>query len=702
MKRAINYNFTGTMNPITSYDPDLLNVGSIIRRYAGNNPEDNYIAPANIGLARPMEASTAIPSIYPHVHVVNDNLDYIFLCDNATAAVSRRIVLYEHNKLTSEFIWKGFITLTYPIAGNKTIRGFRVSREFYSDGTVSVSDTTVTGVGTLWNDSRLSVGSRIGFGSTDPTQITAWYEITDISSNTSITIDSSATFSSDTPYVIEDLMVITSTTNATLTNGGLFVAKGLRPELFSPSGTTISAATTDDRQRAVYWLSDANTVTNTTAAGAAIEERTSWTEQNVYVINLTGAKIYKYNIRAALSLSSGKSNDAYVLETGNQAVTGTMSQANNGRIATVGHGPGENILSLYFVTTTRVYRCAVSDIVAGSTTWQSDAMVEIPPGGANTYSATSALSSIEYSSIIDRFFIMTTGSGGVRSYCTRYQTGSDQFDHIFLIDSKQLDQSLADINSVPHPVILALPFSAWIEGRFLYLARIGTTAVNNQLYSLPLAAHQTYAFTTNQYIITPKFDISNANKLYALYVNNIERLGSDTFSLQTEPYRTYYRTSGIADNSGTWTLLNDRKDLSGVSGNDIQFAFTFKIMGTTCIPARLTGLSVVYEDLSTDSHYNPSLNLSSLINRVFAYRQTEDWGGNIPPLRIRLTNADTNVSILDDNTISQSAGVFEYSDDNGVSWNVWDNTQNAVGNFIRYTASSLPASTKIKATILQL
>jgi len=702
MIRAINYNFSGIMNPITSYNPNLLNVGTIIRRYTGNNPEDNYIAPTNIGLARPMEASTAIPSIYPHVHVIDENLDYIFLCDNAAAAVNRRIVLYEHNKLTSEFTWKGFITITYPIAGNKLIRGFRVAREFYTEGTVSVSGTTVTGVGTLWNDSRLSVGSRIGFGSTDPTQITTWHEITNISSNTNITIDSSATFSSDTPYVIEDLMVITSVTNATLTNGGLFVTKGLRPELFTPSGTTIDAATTVDRQRAVYWLADAATVTNTTAAGAAIENRTSWTEHNVYVLNVTGARIFKYNIRAALTVASGRSNDAYVLETGNQVVTGTMSQANNGRITIAGHGPGEGILSLYFVTTTRIYRCAVSGITAASTTWQSDAMVETPPGGANTYPLTNAFSSIEYSSIIDRFFIMTTGTAGARSYCTRYQTVANQFDHIFLIDSKQLDQSLADLNSVPHPVILALHFSTWIEGRFLYLARIGTTAVNNQLYSLPLAAHQTYAFDTDQYIITPKFDISGANKLYTLYVNNIERLGSDTFSLQTEPYRTYYRTSGIADDSGTWTLLNDRKDLSGISGNDIQFAFTFKIMGTTCIPARLTGLSVVYEDLSTDSHYNPSLNLSSLTNRIFAYRQSEDWGGNIPPLKIKLTNADTNVSILDDNTISQYSGIFEYSNDNGSSWNAWDNTQNMVGNFIRYTASSLPASTKIKATILQL
>ena len=141
--------------------------------------------------------------------------------------------------------------------------------------------------------------------------------------------------------------------------------------------------------------------------------------------------------------------------------------------------------------------------------------------------------------------------------------------------------------------------------------------------------------------------------------------------------------------------------MSGVNGTEIQFAFTFKILGLTCIPARLTGLSLTYEDLSTDSHYQPSLNQSSLASRIFAYRQSGDWGGNIPILKIRLSNAETNTLILEDTTTTQLSGVFEYSTNNGVTWAAWNNTQNLVGNFIRYTATTLPGGTKIKATILQ-
>ena len=60
-------------------------------------------------------------------------------------------------------------------------------------------------------------------------------------------------------------------------------------------------------------------------------------------------KIYKYNLRAALTVASGKSTNAFVLVTGTQAVTGTTSVLNNGRIGILGHGPGSGIKSFYFV-----------------------------------------------------------------------------------------------------------------------------------------------------------------------------------------------------------------------------------------------------------------------------------------------------------------------------------------------------------------
>jgi hypothetical protein len=705
MIKAINYKFDGgtaSTTPLSSYDETKVNLSSLMRIYTGLNPKDKFAGPMKIGMARPMEASTQIAGIYPHVYAYSSTIDWVFLFDNATAAATRRVILYECNKTTSEFNWVGFVLLTFPTATAHTIRGARVSVNLYTTGTASVSGTSVTGVGTSWTTDEMNVGSRIGFGSTDPTQITTWYEISAVGGNTSITLTVSGGTIDDGPYVIQDMMILITTTNATPANGGLFVAKGVSHDSFSAQ-ITIPAAVSTDNIRAVYWIADAATVINTASCGCALGSFTSWTNQLCYVID-TNRRVYIYNFRKALTVASGKDTTGTVITTGvlTSAFTGTISQANNSRVGVLSHGPGLGVESLYFVTTTRIYRAAISSLTAGNTSWTSDIMVEIPPGGANTYTATSALTSVEISATIDRLVVTTTGAAGVRSYVTRYNTISDPMDHIFLVDDKQLDQSLADSGGAPHPAILALPFSAWSEGGILYLCRVGTTAAQIQIYTLPIGAHRYYVNTTLERLITPKFDISDSTVLYNVYTSAIDELGDDTFSLPTEPYDVWYRTTGISDNSGVWTMLDQLGTLSGVSGTSIQFSFTFKILGATCIPARINAISLIYEDQNNDSHYEPSFSNSSASTNVFAYRQGTTWGSNIPNLRIRLWNIDTGVSVLDDTILLSSFGTWEYSTNNGSSWNTWDAAQDAVGNYIRYSASSLPGGIRVRALLTQV
>lgn len=701
--KSANIRFNGVTTGITTYDASVTNIGSLIKQYTGVTNEENFIGPAKIGLARPMEQSTAIPGIYPYVISFDENTDWVFLADGASASATRRIILYEYNKENSTFGWQGFIRLTFPSATNHTIRGFRVSRELYTSGTVEVSGTSVTGSGSTWSADRMSAGCRIGFGSTDPKQISTWYEISSVNSDTSITLNASAgIISSGTTYVIEDMMIIVTTTNATAVNGGLFVAKGIRKELFSPSGTVIPSAVSTDNVRAVYWLADASTVTNTTSCGAALGNLISWIDQSVYVINSSGAKVYVYNFRKALTLVSGKDTTTNTIITGNQVVTGTISVANNGRVGTINNGPGSGVESLYFATTTRIYRSALSAITAGSTTWQSDVMAERPPGGVSTYALTNVMTSVEIANDIDRLIITTTGNGGARSYVTQYNTAGDSFDHIFLNDDKQQDQSSSDSGGVPHPAILALPMSVWSEGGILYLSRVSTSTSYNQVYTLPIGAHQSYAINNNQMLISPKIDVSGSNKLYYVTPKYVKKLGSDTFSLPTEPFKLYYRTNGISDNTGGWTELDDYGDLSGVSATEIQFMFIFKILGTTCIPSRIMGLTLMYEDNATDSHYEPSISNSSITNRIFAYRQGTLWTSAIPNMRIRLYNATTAALVLDDDILSSAFGTFEYSTDGGSSWLVWNSSADVVGNYIRYTATSLPSGIRVRSLLTQV
>lgn len=650
--------------------------------------------------------------------------DWIFLADNATAAATRRVSFYSFDRTTSLFSWKGFVIGTLPAATNHTIRGFRTIYDTYTSGTVGVSGATVTGSGTTWSADRIFIGSRIGFGSTDPTQIATWYYINAVTNDTSLTIQVSDTASgtggtaaslsitSGTSYVIEDLRFLMSTTNATATNGGLFMVAGTSADSFSTNGQTVPTSVATDKVKACYWLADASTVTNTAAAGCAIEDKANWTTQYAYVLDTAG-RVYKYNFRGAMTLATGKTTSCYVLRTGVQApvITGTMSQLNNGRIGSLAHQGG--ILSLYFATTTRIYRIPLTNIVLDSTNWaggEADAMVEMPTGGTGTYLATSTMAAVEIADQIDRLIVTTTGAGGAtahhRMYLTQYNTVSNPFDHVFTVDSGQADSSTASPDSAPHVSAQGAALGVWSTDGLVYISRAGATAFTNIMYAIPLAADWAYANITGQpkqRLITPSISTSNATKYKRVYVSHADYQGAGNLTIPTEPYKIYYRTAGISDDSGSWTQISNTGDMSAVSASEnIQFMFEFRVIGTFCLPTRVYSVSIIYEDNTTDSHYQPSVVNSSVTSKTFAWRFSTLFGGTVPTLRIRLYDAVTGGLILDDTTTASSSGTWQKSTNGGSSWGAYDTADKTnETTYIKYTPTTLGDNIKVRALLTQ-
>ena len=705
-KRAVEHMFTGSTTPLTSYDSSLTNLGSLIVQKTGGTAVEKFAGPIPVSVARPMEASTAIACQYPHVLEFAPDEHWVFLADLTTAASTRRVVLYKFTPSTQAWSWRGFITLTYPAATAHTIRGLRVVRHTHSAGTVQVTGTALTGTGTLFTTNRLAAGGRIGFGTTDPTQVTTWYYVSAIGSETGMTLTASTTVPGGTSYVYEEFRIYTSTTNATTTNGGLFVAKGVNYDDFVPGGTTINAATTTDNLKAVYWLADASTVLNTIAAGLSIGSATPTnTNTDLYVLNAesgTTVRIYKYNGRAALSgLASGKSTSAFVLRTGVQTTTGTTSQTNTHRIATLGHGPGSGQSNLYFATTTRIYRCPESGIIDASTTFISDAMLEIPPGSANTFAATSAMTSVEYAASIDRL-IITTGAAS-RTYLTQYNSTSSPLDKVMFCNNNQIDQSTANSGLAAYPSSLSGGFSVWSEAGICYLARTGTTAAINLLYAFPLGADWDFASSTNQRLVSPEISTPNCSHYSKLGVFHEGMIGSDNLGIALEPFRAYYRTSGISDNSGSWTLISETGDLSSIAGaSSIQIMFEFKVASNFCLPARIFGFVISYEDTATDSHYQPSVQHSSTTAKRFGWRFATAFGGTVPTLTIRLYDAVTDSLLLTDTTAAAANGTWEKSTNDGGAWGSYNTTDKAnETTYIRYTPTSLADNIKVRAILTQ-
>ncbi len=730
--------------------------------------------------------------------------DWVFLADNLGAAVTRRITCFIYDRTTSLFTWRGFIIMTYAAGGGtQTIRGMRIIYDTYTTGTIEVAGATVTGTGTAWSASRMSIGSRIGFGSTDPTQIATWYYINAVNSDTSITIQSTVTTSgtggtaanitigSGTAYVIEDLKVLTATTAAVLAAAGLSMTNGLAFDDFTVGGTTIAAATTVDKTKVVYSLVDLDSVystgtvtvpTSTTvtgvgtawtaalylgcrigfgstnpasittwytitavasttsmtissnatvaggsnyvivggngvACGLAIDDRVSWTEQYAYVLEMQAAttpQVYKYNFRTDLTtlggIATGKTSSAWVLTTGLQTIAGSLTQTNNGRIGALGHGPGAGVKCLYFVSGTRVHRAPLTDITQGSTTWISDSMTEVPTGGSSTYTLSSLLTSVEIADQIDRLILTSTGAGATvahhRAYITKYDaSGSYEFDHIFMTDTGQQDQSTADSDSTPHPNTQGAALSVWSQGGLVYMARAGLAATTNIMYAVPLGADWEYATgTVKQRLITPAMATTNAIKLSKVYVNNADYLGAGGLTMPTEPIRLYYRTSDIDDDSGVWTLVDPTGDLSAATATDeIQFAIEFRTIGAICIPNRIYNICCTYEDDTTDSHYQPSVAHSSTTGKMFAWRFSTAFGSTVPTLRIRLYNASTGGLLLDDTTTASAAGTFEKSTNDGAAWGSYNTTDKGVSEttYIRYTPTVLADNIKVRALLTQ-
>ncbi len=619
--------------PISSYDSTKWNMGSLLRQYTGASAEDNYISTQQTIVARPFEESVSLAVMYPHAITISDTIDWVFLVQNlATAVATRAIILYEYNKVLNTYNWKGFITVTLPTATAHTIRGFRVARYLHTTGTVEVSGTSVTGTSTQFTSERIAVGARIGFGSTDPNAITTWYTISAIGSNTGITLSSTAgTIPSGTPYVIEELRPMLDTTNATLANGGVFVAKGVNFSDFTPAGTTIPASAAGvDNLKLVYKLSDAATTTIQVASGLMIDEEISKTEHYIYVINgTTSLTCYKMNVRAAGTITSGQMllTGSDLVVTGAQVVTGTNSQTNNGRLETTLHGPGAGIKSLYFVTTNRIYRCNVSDITAGNTSWITDSRTEVPPGNINTFPALNTLSSIEYVASADVFLIPTTTG---RLYITKFPTTSgDEFNYVTGINMYLNDSSLSDGDAPTDPLnFLATAFSLWSQNGVCHIARQGTTALLMRLTNIPIAVHSEWAGVTNQRLISPEVFTPNNYRFSKVCISNVSTVGISPFKIPTESYKLYYRTSGISDNSGAWTLLNQAGDISVITtANSIQFMIEFDVISMGVgVPARILGITVTYDDLTTDFHYLPSADLSNKTTKTFAWKHSVALG----------------------------------------------------------------------------
>jgi hypothetical protein len=185
-----------------------------------------------------------------------------------------------------------------------------------------------------------------------------------------------------------------------------------------------------------------------------------------------------------------------------------------------------------------------------------------------------------------------------------------------------------------------------------------------------------------------------------VYVDDTAYFNTPRFAIPREPYTLYYRTAGISDDSGAWTLISPSGSTSG-SASSIQFKLTFSTLGYYSIPSRIHGITLLYSSSIPQqviSNYDPSVSQTNIGSQIFAWRQTAKFNDNIPDLNLNLYSG--SALVLTDSVSTSVSGSWEYSTTEGNTWLSWSSTADAVDNYIRYTATNpLPSGSVIKALL---
>lgn len=751
MRTTLINTFDGTIGSITSYTQSRALKGNLIQQYTDTNGK-KYLQPLKYntltgqGALNMYNAHSSFANSNPTVISWNDDIDYIFTTYTTGQAQYCTIMLTKYTLSTntytavgrlSMFFTSGSLAAAYRLAW--FVQGYM---HRYTAGTVAVNGLSVTGIGTSFSSSRMATGARIGFGTSSHTAISTWYDIDSISSDTSLGLTFSAgSYSAGTPYVIEELRLhVLHTRQGTQQQyAGYSLVKGLHEGCFSsvltvyeatPSLFGLTSGVFVDNVRAHYLLEPG--VYSTASAfggvggvsqakyyyGLALDDPESDATQHSYVwsrmfdLNTTRFELLKFNTRAALTMAptssfrppsllgtaTGSTTDAFLFRTGSQSIAGTFLQGGVVFLGTPSHGPGAGQKSLLFQTTSRLYQIPISLVASASTTWLAYSHTQIPPGTSNT-TLTSTYTQFVWMPKNDTFFT----SSFVAPFHSNLEKFSFQATRFFWPWLGKYRSTTIDNNSGEYYTNGGLAINhAYNESKgILHTVASPGGSTFNYIYPIPIDADYDFAIAQNQFVMTQKFDTPNNSAFYAVRLNERIPIDYDQYKISSGNTRIYARTSGIDDNTGTWSRIPDNGDISAVflPANQIQFAVAWEIASMTGVVPYVYSLEFSYEDSTQDSHYYPSLNQSSASSRIFAFIQGQSWGGTIPNLRMRLYNASSGFLITDDTVTGSASGTWEYSTDSATTWNAWSSAADSVGNYIRYTANSLPANTIIRALL---
>jgi hypothetical protein len=670
----------------TGYDSSFVNLGTNMLRYTGSNIEDNYIGPLNEKFFHNAIAfsNNRYGYIFDVIRLTRD-IDVIF---QNNVSNTQNIMFNYYDRRNHTFTQGGIAWFDFMASSNMYIADVNVLYEKSYQGYVSVSGSTVTGYGTLFDSLRFSVGSRIGFGSTNYENITEWYEVASVNSDTSITLQEtvSKTYPNFCPYIIDEIQFIMSVfwNQGTYDRGGLFIAKGLTLTNMI-TNTKVLMATNQDRQRALYRLTTPGTNLITyLAVGHGLRPKFSNTEQLIYVLSeySNNYKIHVFNIRAPLTVVSGASTSAY------RFATKTYDIPNGGggiRYFCLPTGLSKNKPCLLANYGSSVFVIDLDDIKQDADLFWKEHCYARYIGGNYYDTGNNIQNNTRYVPNLDMILFSNRYASLVK-----FDTNAPQYDIQFgSFTGEYTDYRNTQGKTVPYYSAGSNFFP--IDGLWYYNAEYKLSIIVGEADFL-------FAEKTKSRIITQAINTAHISKFKKVLVSHPEYLGDINLGISPEFFKLYYRTDGINDDTGSWTYIDDTFDISGVKPKDqIQFMFEFRILGVYCTPSRIYGLSITYDvDDELPIEFEWNLNDCDNTNAILGFEQTS-LVTNFNQFNISFYQSSNDVKVFNASSAENINGNFQYF--NGSTW-INGVGPNAVGTRRRFVSLHKFPSEDIYAKII--
>lgn len=467
------------------------------------------------------------------------------------------------------------------------------------------------------------------------------------------------------------------TTGNQAANGGLYMVNDIDLADFQVAPVDFPEATAGG-QKATYKLEN-SPFDLTTGAGISIDKANT----TVYVHNGIAANhkfaLFDYSL-SITSVTSGITTDLFVHETGALPVLGgTLLLTNSEEFCVPTYGPNTGEDCVIFFTTTFAHRVRLADLSNGATTLPSLEIVNLQPG-VNVLTAQTAARAT-FSDIYQRIIYVSSNNMFI---VKRFE--DNQADFYTQIEGYDNDEIGSEKEMYP----FRIGATAGFDSKNGYVCILSSTSGQRGIYIGNYDSEDAFGVTS---IISPVINVANERLLR--FTVGIER--PDLAS----PICLYYRFSNFASETTGWTAAPDNLSLGGIvsSNGQVQFKITYKLFSNNSTnPLQISSAGVLVESNNTISdnwEFSNSLTEDTL-TPVVVFRLKEAYASTVPTLYFRSYSL-TDTLVVEDDSVNDAAK-FEYSTNNGSTWNALGTIPNTVGTLVRYTFDS-PVGVDIRPSL---